>query len=213
MALGCGLLGRKVALSNAASPGGMASSVAVLPILFAVEAEVPAKLDLHTRQVVDIAAPPHAVWKALTDMEPMDPPSALTLRAGMAHPLSARIVGEGVGAVRVAQFSTGTAIERVTVWERGRRLAFTVTRDPPMMKEPSPHAHVHAVHLAGYFTTPKTSFQIVPLANGGSRLIERTEHVLRLDPAPYWMPMVKWVVRQNNARALAHIKRQAEAGA
>jgi hypothetical protein len=41
------------------------------------------------------------------------------------------------------------------------------------------------------------------------RSIERTAHELRLDPVLYWLPMTEWVVGENNARVLVHIKREA----
>lgn len=210
LAIWAGYCGRRVARLKAESPGGVVMSVAVLPALFAFEAALPATLDLQSRQTIEIAAPPDVVWQALVNMDPLPEPQAWSLRLGFAYPLSAQIVGEGVGAARYGRFSTGVARERVTVWDPGRKLAFTVIENAPMMTELSPYKHVHAPHLAGYFTTPHTSFEISPLAGGRSRLVERTRHSLKLDPAPYWAPMVRWVVAQNNARVLGHIKAQAE---
>jgi len=33
-----------------------------------------------------------------------------------------------------------------------------------------------------------------------------------LDPVLYWLPLARWMVHENNARVLAHIRRHAEAG-
>lgn len=205
-----GCCGRFLARLDVDSPGGAVSGVAILPALFALEAMTPATLDIHTRQSIEIAAAPGAVWRVLVDMGPIPEPQAWAMRLGFAYPRDARIIGQGVGATRQGRFSTGMAIERITAWEPGRKLAFTVTEDAPMMRELSPYKHVHAPHVAGYFTTPYTSFDIIPLDAGRSRLVERTNHSLKLDPAPYWAPMVRWVVAQNNARVLGHIKAQAE---
>jgi hypothetical protein len=120
------------------------------------------------------------------------------------------VIGSGVGAVRRGEFSTGTAIERVTEWEPNRKLAFAVERDVPGMRELSPYEHVHAPHVTGYFLTTSASFELAPLPDGGTEIIERTSHVLKLDPVFYWLPMARWVVHTNNARVLAHISRQAE---
>jgi hypothetical protein len=82
--------------------------------------------------------------------------------------------------------------------------------DVPGMRELSPYAHVHAPHVVGYFLTTNTSFELRPLPDGGTEIVERTSHQLKLDPVFYWLPMARWVVHANNARVLAHISRQAE---
>ena len=121
------------------------------------------------------------------------------------------IVGEGVGALRRGEFSTGVALERVTEWVPDRKLAFVVEQDVPAMRELSPYEHVHAPHVTGYFLTSYTSFELKPLPGARTELIERTSHELKLEPILYWMPMVRYVVDNNNARVLRHIQRQAEA--
>ena len=78
------------------------------------------------------------------------------------------------------------------------------------MRELSPYRHVHAPHVIGYFLTTNTSFELRPLTNGHTELVERTSHTLKLDPVLYWMPIARWVVDLNNQRVLAHIRHQAE---
>jgi hypothetical protein len=87
-----------------------------------------------------------------------------------------------------------------------------VVRDIPGMRELSPYEHVHAPHVIGYFRTTYTSFELVPRSDGGTDIVEHTSHELRLDPVPYWLPMARWIVRQNNARVLEHIRAHAERG-
>ena len=50
----------------------------------------------------------------------------------------------------------------------------------------------------------------LPLAAGRTEIVERTSHQLKLDPVFYWLPLARWIVHENNARVLGHIKRQAE---
>jgi hypothetical protein len=140
----------------------------------------------------------------------MDEPLALPFRLGVAYPLGGEIIGEGVGAIRRGAFSTGTALERVTEWIPDRKLAFTVLNDVPSMQELSPYEHVHAPHVIGYFRTRTTSFEILPRGSGRSEIVEQTSHELRLDPVFYWLPLARWIVHENNARVLAHIRREAE---
>ena len=94
-----------------------------------------------------------------------------------------------------------------------RKLAFVVLNDIPAMRELSIYATVHAPHVVGYFLTHLTSFELHPLANGHTEIIERTSHELRLDPIPYWLPMARWIVHENNMRVLDHIRRDAERAA
>jgi hypothetical protein len=86
-----------------------------------------------------------------------------------------------------------------------------VERDVPAMNELSPYTNVHAPHVIGYFTTGETSFDLLPADGGGTRLIERSAHTLRLDPALYWLPLARWAVALNNTRVLESIKHRAEA--
>ncbi len=203
---------RRVGTDNRASTrrppdrGGFA----VLPLVFAVEAAFPASTNFDTTETIAVKAPTEWVWKSIVNMDTIEEPPALPFRLGVAYPLRGEVVGEGIGAVRRGEFSTGTAIERVTEWEPNRKLAFVVVTDVPGMRELSPYEHVHAPHVVGYFLTTSTSFELRPLPDGGTEIVERTSHQLKLDPVFYWLPVARWVVHANNARVLAHISRQAE---
>ncbi len=210
MALLGGMLGRAIAIKSAPSAKRTLSSFAILPIVFASESLLPPTASFDTCQTVEIDSPAATVWQSIIHMDTIDEPLALPFRLGVAYPLRGKIIGEGVGATRLGEFSTGTAVERVTEWVPNRKLAFTVMKDVPGMREMSPYRHVHAPHVIGYFRTTNTSFELRPLPNGRTELIERTAHELRLDPVLYWLPMARWVVDMNNARVLAHIRHQAE---
>jgi len=213
MALIGGVLGRAMALQARRPAGQPLQCIALLPLMFAVEHVLPPSAHFDTEQTIAVAAPPDAVWKSILSTDPVEGPLALPFRLGVAYPLRGEVHGEGVGAVRYGEFSTGTAIERMTEWVPNRKLAFVVVSDIPGMRELSPYEHVHAPHVAGYFRTTYTSFELVPRSDGGTDIIERTSHQLRLDPVVYWLPMARWIVRQNNARVLEHIRIHAERGA
>jgi len=212
MALIGGVLGRAMAQQARRSASQPLQCIVLLPLMFAVENVLPPSAHFDTEQTIAVAAPPEAVWQSILSTDPVEGPLALPFRLGVAYPLRGEVVGEGVGAVRYGEFSTGTAIERMTEWVPNRKLAFVVVRDIPGMRELSPYEHVHAPHVIGYFRTISTSFELVPRPDGGTDIVERTSHELRLDPVPYWLPMAQWIVRQNNARVLAHIRTHAERG-
>ena len=204
-----GRTGREMAIHRRGSPTAM--SFAALPLVFLLEAMVPAQLQLASAESVVIDATPPQVWKAVIANEAIGPSPALPFRMGLAYPVASELRGEGVGAERIGRFSTGVAREQVTVWEPGRRLGFRVLSTPPVMHELSPWPTVHAPHAVGYFQTAWTSFDLVPLPQGRTRLTVRAAHTLRLDPAPYWEPMARLAIQANNRRVLAHYKARAEA--
>jgi hypothetical protein len=210
MALVGGALGRPIALLTRRAPRRTLPALALLPLVFAVENVIAETTSFDTTETIVVNAPPERVWKAVVNMDPLDEPPALPFRLGLAYPLRGEIIGEGVGALRRGEFSTGIAIERITEWVPERKLAFVVVSDVPAMQEISPYQHVHAPHVTGYFLTAGTSFELASLADSRTRIIERTSHQLKLDPVFYWLPMARFVVHENNARVLAHIKRQSE---
>lgn len=208
-----GIMGRAIANSTQRPPRQMLTGFAVLPLMFAVEALLPPETTFETRETITVSAPPAAVWASLLRMDIIAEPAALPFRLGVAHPIRGEVVGEGVGALRRGEFSTGIAIERVTEWVPERTLAFVVEQDVPAMRELSPYHHVHAPHATGYFRTTLTRFDLVPQPDGGTQIVEHTSHLLKLEPVLYWLPMVRLIVHMNNSRVLRHVKRQAEAAA
>src|SRR5262249_34030937 len=178
--------------------------------VFAVESALSAAMSFDTHETIAISAPPGAVWRAIVHMDAIAKPTTLPFRLGVAYPLGGEIIGEGVGALRHGAFSTGAGLERVVEWVPERKLSLVVLNDVPAMRELSPYRHVHAPHVVGYFQTTEISFEIRPQANGDTELVERSSHVLRLEPALYWLPMARWVVHENNSRVFRPIRQQAE---
>ena len=167
-------------------------------------------MPIATARQIEIAAPPEAVWAALTSAEPIRVPPGLTAVAGLAYPIGGRIEGEGIGRTRTGTFSTGVAREKVTEWVPGRTLAIKVLSQPAAMEEMSPYRRVHAPHLIGYFDTDETRFDIMPLADGRTRLTIRAQHRLRIDPVLYWEPIARLAIRDNVDRVLKDIAAKAE---
>jgi hypothetical protein len=100
----------------------------------------------------------------------IEAPPAWYFRWGIAAPERARIEGHGVGAIRHCEFTTGSFVEPITVWDEPRLLAFDVVDDPPPMTELSIYAHIDAPHVDGFFRSRKGQFRLEPLPNGGTLL-------------------------------------------
>jgi hypothetical protein len=185
-------------------------SIAILPAVFMLEGAVPPAIAIDTGRTITIDAAPADVWATLISDSPIGPKPALISAAGFAYAISGHLTGEGVGAERIGQFSTGTARERVTQWTPGRKLSLTVLSQPPMMEEMSPYRRVHAPHVMGYFVTTDTSFELERLPRQRTRLTVRATHILRIDPALYWEPMARWAIRENVDRVLLSVKTRTE---
>lgn len=204
-----GAFGRAIALLGHSGSRPL-MSVAVLPALFALEASMPPAVPIETVESIDIAASPDAVWEAITSEAPIGLSPGLPGLAGLAYPVRSSLNGAGVGATRLGVFSTGTATERVTDWEPGRVLAFTVLSQPPAMEEMSPYSHLHTPHLKGYVVTGDTKYILLPLRNGGTRLTLEAQTVLRIDPIAYWEPIARIAFHLNVRRVLKSAKIEAE---
>ena len=185
-------------------------SLALLPLVFALEALAPPATTIDTDQSIVIDAPAGAVWRTLISDEPIGAKPQLVAAAGLAYPIRGRLVGTGVGAERIGEFSTGNAVERVTVWEPRRRLSFRVISQPPMMEEMSPYRRVHAPHVNGYFDTGDTTFRLDRVSGTRTRLTVRASHLLRIDPAIYWAPMAQRAAHMNVQRVLESVKERSE---
>ena len=201
------LIGRALA---GIKPNQMATSLSVplmmLPLMTIVDEPQPTLRQVETRVVVE--APPERVWDVVVAFPeiPEDFERSWLFQAGVAAPLRARIEGQGVGAVRHCEFTTGAFVEPITVWQPPRHLAFDVTSQPEPMTEMSFWRHVHAPHLVnGTLRSERGEFRLNPLPGGKTELIGRTWYRVRMEPEPYWSTWVDVIVHQVHRRVLKHI--------
>ena len=146
--------------------------VALLPTMVGAEhvaSPEPLLFTCETSVVVD--APPETVWRNVVSFSDLDPPDDWVFRTGVAYPIRARIEGNGVGAVRRCEFSTGAFVEPIEVWDEPRLLRFAVTSNPAPMREWNPLFEIHPPHLDGFLVSKRGQFQLTPLRG-------------REDPAP-----------------------------
>ncbi len=202
VALPGALLGRAVALWSGAAPTGWAALLTPVLVLAQPRA-APTPRDVVT--VMEIAAPPAAVWRHVVAFPELPEPREWMFRAGLAAPVGARIEGHGVGAVRYCDFTTGKFVEPVTVWEDGRRLAFDIVEQAPPLRELSPFGTVRAPHLDGYFKAVWGEFRLEELPGRRTRLTGTTRYVVDMFPQAYWGAWADVVVEAIHLRVLRHI--------
>ena len=190
---------------------GMMWCIAGLPLLAAMEGLIAPNPTFAVRTAIDIQAAPEIVWQTVIAFPEITDTPAWFFRSGIAAPLRARISGSGVGAIRYCEFTTGTFVEPITVWDENRRLAFDVTDQPDPMFELTPYRHIHPPHLDGVFRSTRGEFRLEPLPGGATRLIGTTWYVLEMHPQSYWTLWSDALVHQIHLRVLNHIRSRAMA--
>ena len=197
---------------RAVAPGALGVLLSVVPVGMAVEPSVIVEPPVHTvRSRIDIDAPSAAVWARLVEFEPITAPlDRWFFRGGVAYPISATVIGRGVGAMRICEFSTGRFVETVRIWDEGRRLAFTVEEAPPVLREWTPYPNIHPPHVDGFLVANSADFTLTPLADGRTRLEGTSVYRNHMWPVEYWQLWSDAIVSAVHQRVLGHVKRLAE---
>ena len=199
-------------------PPKMASASQVFPLLLLA---MPTMLWVEQQQLpepplysvsssIEIDAPPQTVWQSVISFPELPEPEDWVFRLGIAYPIRAEIQGEGVGAVRLCVFSTGSFVEPIEVWDEPRLLKFSVTSSPPPLEEWTPYDEINPPHLDGFFTSEGGQFRLEPLGNGGTRLVGTTWYRHSIWPTFYWRWWSDELIHRIHLRVLRHIKQQAE---
>ena len=188
----------------------LALLVVLMPTLLGAEAAFVRYPVLPRVSEIEIDAPPSEVWKHVIGFADLPQPTDLIFKTGIAYPVRARLDGEGVGAIRYCEFSTGAFVEPITVWEPGRRLAFDVTEQPEPMHELSPHPRVYAPHLLDGLQSRRGEFLLMPLPGGRTRLRGTTWYQVNMGPQWYWRSWSDFLIGRIHRRVLRHIKDLAE---
>ena len=180
------------------------------PFLMAFEDTVKESEDLRSVvTTIEINATPDKVWKNVVSFPQLKEPTEFIFKTGIAYPINATIVGQGVGAVRHCNFSTGSFVEPITVWDEPRLLKFSVDEQPEPMKEISLY-EIRPNHLHGYWVSKQGQFKLTVLPNGHTLLEGKTWYINKIKPGFYWTLWGDNIVHKIHNRVLEHIKTQAE---
>lgn len=188
----------------------LAGCLLALPLIAFGESRLPNEVEYLVASSVVVDASPEIVWRYVVDFPPIESTPPWLFRMGIASPQSARIEGSGVGAIRHCDFTTGSFVEPITVWDPPQRLAFDVTEQPEPMFELTPYRHVHPPHLAGAFRSTRGEFVLEPLASGKTRLIGHTWYKLKISPQGYWTAWTDWIIHRIHHRVLDHVQELSE---
>ncbi len=178
----------------------------VLPGIMTTEKALrPVSTEFEVKTSIDINAPPEVVWNQVVAFSEIPEPHEWIFRVGIAYPERAEIIGHGVGAERHCVFSTGSFVEPIQVWDEPRLLRFSVTSNPPPMREWSPYANIDPPHLHGFFVSDGGQFLLTPLPGGRTRLEGTTWYRHTIWPAIYWKNWSDYIIHRIHLRVLGHI--------
>ncbi len=194
------------------TPGNTSTTLLLLiglvPITAFVEKDIQPPLQAVVTSI-DIQAAPEVVWMHVVAFPQLDEPTEWLFKAGIAYPINATIAGRGVGAVRHCNFTTGSFVEPITVWNEPNLLRFTVDEQPEPMKELS-FWNIDAPHLHDYFVSKQGQFELTRLPDGGTRLTGTTWYYHNISPSFYWQMWSSYILHKIHLRVLSHIKKNAE---
>jgi hypothetical protein len=215
-AIACSYIGFVIgsAIARKYNPGNTPTLVIILllsiPSLMAFENQNPGpdKIRFVTTSI-EISATPEDVWKNVIKFPELEKPTEFIFRAGIAYPTNATITGNGVGATRYCNFSTGQFVEPIIVWDEPRLLKFSVEQQPDPMEEISFY-NLHPNHLKGYWVSKEGQFKLTTLENGNTLLEGTTWYVNKIRPGFYWTLWSDFIVHKIHRRVLTHIKKVSE---
>lgn len=168
----------------------------------------PSVYSVRTSMVIQ--ASPEVIWKHTVAFPDLDNTTDWLSHTGIALPKRTRLYGQGVGAARYCDLSTGSIAERVVVWNEPHVLRFEVTSTAPSLRETGLYGPVSTKHMTGYFISKQGQFVLSPLSNGRT-LVEGTSWYQHgLWPGEYWRWWSDAIVHHIHRRVLDHIRALSE---
>lgn len=180
----------------------------VIPIMSFIEKDQKPTLTSVVTSI-EIEADLETVWKNVVEFPQLDEPTEFIFKTGIAYPINAKIDGTGVGAVRHCNFTTGSFVEPITIWDEPNLLKFDVLEQPEPMKELS-FWDIDAPHLHDYFVSKEGQFKLTKLPNGNTLLEGTTWYYHKIRPEFYWRTWSNHIIHKIHERVLNHIKTNSE---
>lgn len=165
---------------------------------------------IPVRTTVEVNAPIEKVWNNVVTFNKIEEPTDWIFKTGISYPTDATIEGEGVGAIRHCNFTTGSFVEPITTWDEPSLLQFDVIEQPIPMNEWNPFWEIHPPHLDGYFQSKKGQFRLESLSANRTLLEGTTWYYVDIQPETYWKIWSDFIIHRIHNRVLNHIKKESE---
>lgn len=162
------------------------------------------------RTEITVNAPVERVWDNVIVFDELEEPVDWIFKTGISYPTHATITGNGVGAIRYCNFTTGSFVEPITTWDEPNLLRFDVKDQPIPMNELNPFWEVNPPHLDGYFKSHKGQFKLIKINDNQTLLEGTTWYTIDIHPENYWKVWSDFIIHRIHKRVLNHIKDEAE---
>jgi len=180
-----------------------------IPVTGFIEHQIEEPSLIAVTTSVKINASAQAVWKNVIVFPELDPPTEFLFKAGISYPINATIKGQGEGAIRYCNFTTGSFVEPITQWNEPNLLSFDVEQSPEPMTELS-FWDVDAPHLHDYFVSKKGQFKLIKISDTETLLEGTTWYYNKIKPNFYWNLWSDHIIHKIHDRVLLHIKKVSE---
>lgn len=165
---------------------------------------------IPVKTIIIVNAPIDKVWENVVTFNKIDEPTDWIFKTGISYPTNATIEGTGVGAIRYCNFSTGSFVEPITIWNEPNLLQFDVKEQPIPMNEFNPFWDIHPPHLDGYFKSYKGQFKLTKIDENKTELEGTTWYKVDIKPEIYWKTWSDFIIHRIHKRVLNHIKIETE---
>uniref|UniRef100_B0SX25 Polyketide cyclase/dehydrase n=1 Tax=Caulobacter sp. (strain K31) TaxID=366602 RepID=B0SX25_CAUSK len=172
---------------------------------------LPAAGAVVTRSII-VEAPPERIWpllRGIPDVRPGEGRWNLSQDViGVPRPLGARLVGEGVGAERLAKWGTEVSFrERITEWSPGRRIGWRFIFDDV---DGWRFTDRHLTPDSAYFRVTTGGYSLTPLGEGRTRLTLETRYWMKTPVNGYSALWGQFFLGDLEGNLLALVKNRAE---
>lgn len=197
-------ISERVSPSNSATVSVLV--VVAIPLLGwweSLNLEQPAPHAVTTSIIIN--QPREKIWPNIISFPELTSPSEWVFKTGIAYPIRAYIDGQGVGAVRHCEFTTGSFVEPIEIWNAPHLLKFSVRSQPAIMDEASPFAPIHPAHIENYLVSSGGQFLLTDLGNATTRIEATTWYSHRIWPQMYWGVWSDFIIHMIHQRVLNHV--------
>lgn len=140
-----------------------------------------------TSTEVVTALPPDRVWARITGPNAYHDFGQFYFRKGIAHPLETKFEADSQGNPCIfCHYSLGQVRMPIDSMVPGRLIRFHVAEMPEHMRELSIYSTIYAPHLHDQIYMKGGQIKLIPLPNGGTRLVATTRYTSQFGPPWAW---------------------------
>jgi hypothetical protein len=190
------------------------SAMLLLPLVVVqIEPSIPLPVGAFAvTRSIEVNAPSSQIWpllRGIPDVRPGEGRWNLTQDVfGVPRPIGARLVGEGVGAERLADWGPEIRFrERVTEWRPGRRIGWRFIFD---RIEGWRFTDRHLMPNSAYFRVTTGGYRLEPIGPGRTRVVLTTGYRIRTPVNAYARLWGEFFLGDLETNLLALVKNRAE---